>query len=648
MIRRFRNAVAPKVEFIQHHEPPLDSGVYHVHLKQTLTIGGSAVEAPWERGLTFAVTGERFSSLAPHEIAAVFPTEGSLGDHLNVLPHIMLTRSTLPWERSPDNVNYTLPWLALLLFRDSDFASEADRPVQHTITLGELLSSTEAKFPKLKEEPGQDLHDSVTVVDVKKRLLQAVLPSKSELGLLAHVRQPKNLSGNPLDGPEGLPLATVLCNRLPQPGGTSTAYLVAMEARYESTGDAFDFQGAGENDLIRLVCLKSWRFECTNPEDSFTELLLKANHAPVTLRLPDSGDAGANEYVGMGYVPLPHALRQGDRTVSWYHGPFSPGDVKERLTASARAADELLRYEERTGIFDVSYAAAWELGRMLTLQNQPVALALAQWKRARGLEQRRAKQRVARLPFWAARTEAPQPESVKAWFDDLTILRGVPFEYLVADERLLPPESLRFFRVDVRWVQCLLDGAYSIGSVTEGDRRRAMRRSGDSPVADADRQMTGFLLRSAAVSGWPDMLVDGFSAPVAHSDFQRADDPPKLDLVRMERLSPSVLVCLFDGEVKAVDLFLKPEAIHFGVDMPIDDSPGFKKTLRDRSTGEEVPDRVVDIPWKGGGEERGVIDINRLATEMQSFRRRNSFTSAPFALQMIEGVQKVRFTQQAP
>jgi hypothetical protein len=28
-----------------------------------------------------------------------FPPDGSLGEHSNVLPHIILNRSTLPWER---------------------------------------------------------------------------------------------------------------------------------------------------------------------------------------------------------------------------------------------------------------------------------------------------------------------------------------------------------------------------------------------------------------------------------------------------------------------------------------------------------------------------------------------------------------------
>lgn len=648
MIKRFRNETAPVVEFIQHHQPALDSGTYRVDLEQAITGAKIPAQAPWKRSLTFVVTGERFSTLAPHEVSGVFPPEGSLGDHLNLLPHITLTRSTLPWERSPDNKNPEPPWLALLLLRDSDFASKEEVPVPQAMTLRELLATTGAKFPDTELEPGQDPSDGVAVIDVKKRLLEAVLPRKNELGFLAHVRQLKDDNNVPLPGISAL--ATVLGNRLPQEGGTSTAYLVSVEGRYQQDSDAFDFQGAGEDELIRLVCLKTWRFTCLDPDQSFTALLTKVNREPDTLRLPDleeGKDGGANEYLQRGYLPLPHALRQGDRTVSWFHGPLSPGDVQDAVTLPALTEDELVRYEAETGMFDVSYAAAWELGRMLTLHNQSVALALYQWKRSGGIAQRQVEQRLAtrrlsRMPFRGARAETPRPAAVEAWFDDLCILRGVPFEYLVPDERMLPVESLRFFRLDRRWMKCLLDGAYSIGRVTEGDRRREMRRSGDSPVSEGDRLITGFLLRSAVVAGWPELLVDGYSVIVPGNDFQHPDED-RLFLMRMERLSANVLICLFDGDVKTVDIHLKPEAMHFGVDAPYDDAPRFRKTLRDKETGEEIEERQITVPWKD--EALGVIDIGQIALEMQAARRRSTFTSAPFALQMIEGVQKVRFTQ---
>ena len=53
-----------------------------------------------------------------------------------------------------------------------------------------------------------------------------------------------------------------------------------------------------------------------------------------------------------------------------------------------------------------------------------------------------------------------------AWFANLAMLEGVPFNYLVPDERMLPPESIRFFHVDQDWIDALIDGAFSIGRAT--------------------------------------------------------------------------------------------------------------------------------------------------------------------------------------
>ena len=84
--------------------------------------------------------------------------------------------------------------------------------------------------------------------------------------------------------------------------------------------------------------------------------------------------------------------------------------------------------------------------------------------------------------------------------------------------------------------------------------------------------------------------------------------------------------------------------MRFGLDAPTGTPAKFHKTLRDKATGEQNQDRIIDVPWKD--EERGVVDIGQIALDMQEVQRRTSFTSAPFALQMIEGVQKVRFTQE--
>ena len=457
----------PKIEFLQQHVPALDSGEYQITVEQTIRSKTSSKipQQTFSRTMNFAVVGERFGPLSPEDIDSVFPPAGSLGEHSNVLPHITLKRSTLPWERAPD-VHNDAPWLVLLLF------GESDKPTPQTITLAELQNTTSytAKFPNLDLEPGQHGEDQVTVIDVSKKVLGKILPTKAELKFIAHVRQSKDAGGNA----GGEQLTTIIGSRLPKKGAISTVHLVSVEDRYNADG-SFNYQTAQPDDLIRLVSLKSWSFACVDSKQNFTQMLQNLNRTPTTLRLPSSGQSDLDTYLFDGYVACPHELRQGEKTVSWYRGPLAPGENPDRLTQPVMTSDSLLRYDSHTGMFDSSYSAAWHLGRLLMLQNQRLAIELFNWKRqhAQNIEKlRQIERQILHLPLSGQppNNAIAMPEALATWFRDIELLKGVPFNYLVPDEGLLPKESIRFFWVDAYWVDCLQDGAFSIGRVTAADQ----------------------------------------------------------------------------------------------------------------------------------------------------------------------------------
>ncbi|HEX8537161.1 MAG TPA: hypothetical protein VF664_06825, partial [Cystobacter sp.] len=492
-------------------------------------------------------------------------------------------------------------------------------------------------------EPGQSTEDLVTVIDVRRDLLEPLLPTAAELALLAHARQRKTAGGQP----EGDAQSTVLCNRLPEVGADSTVHLVSLEGRYKD--GAFDFQGAGASDFIRLVSLTSWTFHSVDPSQGFSALLERLNREPSSLRIPPPATAtsAAQAWLAQGHLPVPHSLREGDKTVSFYRGPLIPGTPPDASTLPARSADELLRYDPATGLLDVSYASAWELGRLLTLANTRVALELYNWKRRSAQEQNTQSQRsVKGLPTrrrrLAARAlDAGMPEAAAAWFNGLSLLSALPFNYLIPDERLLPAESLRFFWLDPVWVECLQDGALSVGRVTEADfvhdqtlRSRLATRSGG-------RVVTGFVMRSSVVSGWPDLLVEAYSERVEDAAFIPSDKQT-LPPLRIEKLSKDVLIGLFEGELKTLDVHQKPEAMHFGLDAQQGDSDTYSKNLRNLDSGAGSEELIIDaVPWRDG--EKGLVDVVGLAEAMRGMLSQGSFSAAPFALQMIEGVQKVRF-----
>jgi hypothetical protein len=104
----------------------------------------------------------------------------------------------------------------------------------------------------------------------------------------------------------------------------------------------------------------------------------------------------------------------------------------------------------------------------------------------------------------------------------------------------------------------------------------------DKDTASADT-VTGFLMRSSAVSGWPHMDVRAYKTAIPEK-FDPADPevvPLQLKTLRLELLSPGVMIALFQGVPQLVIL----EEPHNGVMFGVHDDQIF---LRD-TTGHQVP-----------------------------------------------------------
>jgi len=260
------------------------------------------------------------------------------------------------------------------------------------------------------------------------------------------------------------------------------------------------------------------------------------------------------------------------------------------------------------------------------------------------------------------------PRDLRLWLARLRLLEGVPFGYLVADSTLLPPESIRFFYVDRGWTDALVEGALSVGTVTTADRtaleqiyatvrtevdeaERLVRLPGTEPGAALPSgpagAITGFLLRSRIVSGWPGLHVRGYaldnlrlSPQVADDKVGDAQDAPmrRLRTLRLERLAPAVLLVLFDGVPQVVHVEEPRAGIQFGVDES--DSNGRARAqvrLRSATTGERFsPDRIAQIPFRRAAP--GVLHMAALSRRMitASPELGPTLDAAEFALQMLQ------------
>jgi hypothetical protein len=174
--------------------------------------------------------------------------------------------------------------------------------------------------------------------------------------------------------------------------------------------------------------------------------------------------------------------------------------------------------------------------------------------------------------------ETPMPDSVISWLSRLSLFYGVPFEHLVPNPKILPHESIRFFYIDPNWTDALIDGALSVGVQSSADKmiqlsvRTSMRQMVRAEQKLVRRRLakaelpeelvinevfSGLLLRSQLVSGWPGMQIVPYE--------KDASGTKKIAVMRMERLAPDVLFCLFEKVPDLVVISEPEETLCFGV-----------------------------------------------------------------------------------
>ncbi|MCB9546848.1 MAG: hypothetical protein H6706_13470 [Myxococcales bacterium] len=267
----------------------------------------------------------------------------------------------------------------------------------------------------------------------------------------------------------------------------------------------------------------------------------------------------------------------------------------------------------------------------------------------------------------ATAPESALPPYLESFLAHLRLLVGVPFQYLVPDARLLPDESIRFFYLDRSWTDRLVDGAMAVGQI--GSREQAHYHAQAAPVRDTlDRTeravrglqrrvsgfgikpalpgaaaapgasafdalktgadhgpgagtVTGFLLRSALVSGWPHLDVRAYRQTLP-PDFDPADPATKalqLRTLRLERLSPAVLLVLFEGVPQLVVLEEPHHGVQFGVRRGAGDQPQIwlrranGRLMRNPDDSLVAP---VPVPMRPGG--KNVVDVRALRAALDA------------------------------
>lgn len=407
-----------EIQFSDNAEPALRARDYRVVVEQHVKLPDEFDSPPpFRTEQRFRVTGPHFG-LGPQDVAAVYPPAQADGDFSAALCHVILRDPSLPWrialrpdaEPEPADLRaaepepsagpadagpgegspLVAPWLAILLLEPGDYVpSESDELTgSRAVPLAQYLSPPAPvlgpDFPAgqrrqwLADFP--DLH--CTVIDVTSEAFAAVAPLAADLPYLTHVRdipasQPPPIAAD--QEPPDQQFAVVIGNRLPggSPSGEYAAHLVSLEGFAGYLGD-----GSGVPSgftTVRLLSLARWAFTSTTSAAYVADLLRDLKIGVLRLKPPDDGPL--RRPICLGYLPADYRTRLGERTVAWYRGPCLPVRMERNMQPIYPSAEAALVYDVDTGMFDVSFAGAWQTGRLLALADRAFSTSLLAWIR---------------------------------------------------------------------------------------------------------------------------------------------------------------------------------------------------------------------------------------------------------------------------
>ncbi|MGA9768049.1 MAG: hypothetical protein WBV94_03350 [Blastocatellia bacterium] len=651
-------ATSKLMTFYDYYKSPLPAGSYRFVLQQTVKVGDEQ-DRHYYRDQPFEVQAPRYS-IEGGEIQAQFPPPGGVADYQNILPHLVLRARNLPWERSVWEGEGHEPWLALLMISEQETLD--GRVVLKTGKVSDLVPKESDAAEWLRVEDGaaillprfdrrEDPDTPVRLLDLDLRLFRELCPRREDLPLLAHIRSVDTTNKIPLEMVADGEFSVLVANRFP-PSGPNTIHLISLEGWQGLLGAPATKSFPASR--VRLITLASWSF-VSDPvgNDTFGRLMLglrqNASVFGVALPAPQSDDQ-VNQALAHGYVPIKYKPTKSTPTFAWYRGPLAPLARKRLKQPPFQRADAALIFDEGTAVMDVSYAAAWQLGRLLALASpafsKGLRLFVEDCRNAVELAQQIATfLELHRSAFKDLKSNVVPPEieevaiadELMQWLARLVLLYPVPFHYLVPHASLLPMESLRFFHLDDNWVDALVDGALSIAVrgldgkdvAARGDLQSALSRivyqhrlrlQGRNPDWNPSEHYmnmpkSGFLLRSRLLAGWPGVEITATTS-AARDDFLP-------EILRLDQIADGVLFCLARGSLEKVTFREPREGITFGVD-----STGAINTRKSDQTFNVKKD------WLRAGARAGVLNLGALGdrlTETEGI----TVGSAELALRMI-------------
>lgn len=375
---------ADKMKFIDFVKPSLASGKHRINITQKVTVAentGAPKTDIFTAEEEFYVCGNAYN-LDLNDVFSIAPTENESGDFSKMLPFIVIENETFPWERSiaSDIAKTPVPWVALIVLSSKENAVEAE------LTVSQLIDSavpSNVYFPKealpkvVKEKDSDICH----IVEIPRGLYDSIMPEFKDLTYLTHVRR-VNLADteDEVSAKDG-DFAVITANRFVPTGEgealKSTVHLVSLLGLPERSQSI-----PQECTKIRLVSLFRWNvYSVCDSSKAFEKLIdgLGRNTGIIGFDLE-------NETLKNCYVPKKHITRTGETTYSLYRSPLLPYQAPVLNPSAKATADGHLIYDPQTGIMDASYAAAFQLGRIISLNSKADSKKIDAWRKNKKLK----------------------------------------------------------------------------------------------------------------------------------------------------------------------------------------------------------------------------------------------------------------------
>lgn len=358
-----------KLRFIDCIKPVLTSGKHTVEVTQSITEPSTE---SFQAEEDFYVSSRAYT-IDANEIFSVSPTENECGDFSMLIPFITIENKTFPWIFYNDINGRPVPWVTLIVISSEEEAEEKDIAVSELFnTPSDIYFPDRSSLPSIVIEKEEEL---CHIADIPIELYKAIMPSFKDMAYLTHVKRVcLSETANEIAAKEG-DFSVIMANRFIPTGESerlkSTVHLVSHLGFKENIPEHYN--------KVRLVSLHRWNvYSVKDDSQAFSRLIdsLSRNTGIMGYDLQ-------NEVLKQCYVPKKHLTRSGEMTYSLYRSPLIPYANQEIDMSSKFTADGHLIYDPQKGILDTSYASAFQLGRLISLNRKTDSKRIVTWRKNR-------------------------------------------------------------------------------------------------------------------------------------------------------------------------------------------------------------------------------------------------------------------------